>query len=239
MSAAVLATLLRVRELFADPERLLLDTSHAARAVDASGQPCDLRSPNARKWDLLGATELFSNDDEIVGGLCRRFADAIGHDYPPGVVDEWLEKPGRAHADVLELLDRVLAPIVEVERLREALATAEERGRLAVQLAEQRLVDAERQRHVYARAIGSLRAELAQAAQARRPCRLAARASSLALDALHLAGAWLLTVGTGRAHQAADRCRINPGCLHEREHVGPCLYPSSDADERLDARRPL
>ncbi len=113
MTPSTLALARRVRALLAEPERWTQGWAARTRR----GHRCSASSHGAVKWTVLGAmwklqrgpAEWFEMRAEI-GRLTERDAEYFG---------DWHDSPETTHADVLALLDRVIA---EGERCHERAA---------------------------------------------------------------------------------------------------------------------
>lgn len=98
MNALTLAR--QVRELLAVPERW----TRGEFARRADGSPCGSKDPAAQCWCLVGA--MCRLDDDPIRGM--EMLDAIRAATRSDSASVWNDAPGRTHADVLALLDRVV-----------------------------------------------------------------------------------------------------------------------------------
>ena len=95
-----------VRELLATPDRW----TQGAAARDSRGVACDWADETAVvSWCILGAIYHFGAPTSSVLLLRRALSRQLGEMDTFLPVDSWNDTPGRTHADVLELLDRVVA----------------------------------------------------------------------------------------------------------------------------------
>ena len=93
----------RVRELLSEPGRW----TQGYFARDAAGQECASKDPAATCWCVVGAMVRLGSDDPRPD---IEFINALkAHLGPPCSLSMWNDAPGRTHADVLALLDRVVA----------------------------------------------------------------------------------------------------------------------------------
>lgn len=87
--------------------RRLLDVPEAwtkgSRARDERGRPILPGSPEAVCWCLYGACERASNGEEFPA------TSAICCELGRSNLGGWNDEPGRTHADVIGLLDQVIA----------------------------------------------------------------------------------------------------------------------------------
>ncbi len=105
MTPSTLALARRVRALLEAPERW----TQGHMAETAKGSACRSESRHAARWCLLGAVtrswaELDSDwqDEDELSIALRAYTG------PDGLI-HWNDAPGRTHADVLALLDTVIA----------------------------------------------------------------------------------------------------------------------------------
>jgi hypothetical protein len=98
MTPTTLALARRVRALLEAPERW----TQMALARTAEGELCEPTDSVAVCWCLLGAFDHVERGDDV--GFIRFLEKELG-----GSVTRWNDAPGRTHADVLALLDRVIA----------------------------------------------------------------------------------------------------------------------------------
>lgn len=97
MTPSTLALARRVRALLAEPERW----TQGCYARDASGRAVNSGDRSAQSWDIMGAMKR-------CGGWTFPMLEMLNAEAGGDFVS-WNDAPGRTHADVLALLDRVIA----------------------------------------------------------------------------------------------------------------------------------
>lgn len=104
VTPSTLALARRVRALLEAPERW----TQGYFARDAAGQECVSKDPAAQCWCIVGAMVRLGSDDPRPD---VEFINVLkAHLGPAGrSLSMWNDAPGRTHADVLALLDRVIA----------------------------------------------------------------------------------------------------------------------------------